>query len=413
MTAASPYLLYKVATTPKYRKGLSQRIGLKLPPRPEKAPIWCHAVSVGEVIAVSELLRQVKARWPGIPLYISTVTATGQETAKSKLGDLAEAIFYLPFDIPPVVKAVVERVNPRLFLLVETELWPGLIMELKERGIPQVLINGRLSPGSFRNYHAFKRLMVPLLLGFHRLCMQSRRDAARMVSLGAPAHRVIMTGNLKYDTILASLDGIEASQVRSELGIPENAKVVVAGSTHQGEEEALLGVLSRCVGQDDTLLVLAPRHPERWDEVARLIEARGIPLARRSRGEPLNHARVMLLDTMGELATSYAAANVAFVGGSLAEVGGHNPLEPAALGVPVVTGPHLFNFQEISQMLTGAGGMKVCSNPEQVVNTICGLLEDKRAASLMGEKGKKAVFQNKGAIEKTMKEIEKAIEARD
>ena len=397
---ASPYLLYRLATTPKYRKGLSQRVGLSLPPQPSQRPIWCHAVSVGEVIAVSELLKAIKNRWPEVPLYLSTVTATGQETAKERLGEVADAIFYLPFDIPPLVSKVVKRVNPRLFLLVETELWPGHILELSERHVPQVLVNGRLSPGSFRNYHAFKRFMRPLLERFSRLCMQSHRDAARMVALGAPPEKVVLTGNLKYDTIIASLRDIDPQEVRRDLGIPQERKVVVAGSTHQGEEETMLRVLERC--GEDVLLILAPRHPERWDEVAGFLEEREIRYVRRSAKTPVGEAQVLLLDTLGELARTYSVADVAFVGGSLVEKGGHNPLEPAALGVPVVMGPHIFNFQEICQLLVDAGGMTICQGPEETVSTVCGLLTERSKAKEMGQKGKSAVLQNRGALQKTL-----------
>ncbi len=404
---ASPYLLYKLATTPKYRKGLHQRMALSLPPEPESPPIWCHAVSVGEVIAVSELLRAVKGQWPDIPLYISTVTATGQETASNRLGDVAEAIFYLPFDLPHMVSKVVGRVNPRLFLLVETELWPGLITELSIRKVPQILVNGRLSPASFKNYHTFKAFMAPLLSRFSYLCMQSRRDAARMVALGAPENKVVLTGNLKYDTIIASLRWIDPAEVRRELGIPEGVRVLVAGSTHEGEEEALLRVLGRC---ENVLLVMAPRHPERWDEVAKLLEERGVKFRRRSRNEPLNDAKVLLLDTLGELSRTYAAADVAFVGGSLVEKGGHNPLEPAAVGVPVVMGSHVFNFKEISQTLTEAGGMVVGSNKESTIDHLCRLIENEEESRVMGERGRKAVFDNIGAQDRTLEVIREVMQ---
>ena len=402
---SSPYLAYKLATTPKYRKGLKERLGISLPKAPASNPIWCHAVSVGEVIAVSELLKRVKEEWPSIPLYLSTVTATGQETASARLEGVADAVFYLPFDLPPVVSRVVNRVNPRIFLVAETELWPGLITELGERKIPQILLNGRLSPGSFRNYHAFKAFMRPLLGRFNRLCMQSRRDTARMVVLGAPAEKVLFTGNLKYDTIIASLDEIDPQKVREELGIPVVSKVVAAGSTHQGEEEAMLDLLRDTPEDERPLLVLAPRHPERWDEVARLLEGRGVGFVRRSSGMPVGENQVLLLDTLGELARAYSVAEVAFVGGSLVEKGGHNPLEAAALGVPVVMGPHLFNFQEISQILSEAGGLSMCQGADEVVAQIIYLLTHPKEAKAMGERGREVVLQNRGALDRTLQVI--------
>jgi 3-deoxy-D-manno-octulosonic-acid transferase len=405
---ASPYLAYRLATTPKYRKGLKERLGIALPPEPKERPIWCHAVSVGEVLAVSELLKAVKEQWPRVPLYLSTVTATGQETACNRLGDVADAIFYLPFDLPPILSSFVGRVNPRLFLVVETELWPGLITELGERKIPQILVNGRISPNSFRNYHAFRWLMSPLLQRFHRLCMQSRRDAARMVAIGAPEERVLFTGNLKYDTIIASLSNVDPQKVREELGIPAKAKVVVAGSTHPGEEETMLNLLEHC--EEELILILAPRHPERWDEVAALLEKKGIRFVRRSSGQPAGNSRVLLLDTLGELLRTYSVAEVAFVGGSLAEKGGHNPLEPAAFAVPVVMGSHIFNFKEVSLLLTEAGGMVVTHEAEETIETICRLLREREMAKSMGERGKDAVFQNRGAQQKTLKIVKEVLE---
>jgi len=361
---------------------------------------------------VSELLRAIKSRWPETPLYLSTVTATGQETAASRLGDVVDELFYLPFDLPPVVSRVVDRVNPQLFLVVETELWPGLITAMGERNIPQVLVNGRLSPGSFRNYHAFRALMGALLCKFHRLCMQSRRDAARMVALGAPEDKVTFTGNLKYDTIIASLAGVERQAVRKELGIPAQSLVVVAGSTHPGEEDAMLKVLEHCQERIDAplVLLLAPRHPERWDEVAGLLEERGVGFMRRSGGRSLGDTQVLLLDTLGELARTYAAADLAFVGGSLAERGGHNPLEPAALGVPVVMGPHLYNFQEISQLLKESGGLLVCRDQQELLEACCMLLKNGERRKEMGKQGRAAVFRNRGAQERTLRVIEEALD---
>ncbi len=325
---------------------------------------------------------------------------------------MVDQLFYLPFDLPPVVSRVVKRVNPRLFLLVETELWPGLITTLGERKTPQVLVNGRLSPGSFKHYHSFRGLMRPLLGRFNRLCMQSRRDAARMVALGAPEERVVPTGNLKYDTIIAGLEGVSRDKVREELGVPDHKLIVVAGSTHPGEEEAMLEMLESCKKRLETpiYLVLAPRHPERWNEVARLLEDRGKRFVRRSSGMPMGDAEVLLLDTLGELARTYAAADLAFVGGSLAERGGHNPLEPAALGVPVVMGPHLYNFQEISQVLEESGGLMVCRDRQGLIETACRILGNSELRRELGGLGRKAVFQNRGAQQRTLKVIEEVLE---
>lgn len=401
----SPYILFKLITVPKYRGGLTQKLGRlrKGVLRVIKGtrPIWVHAVSVGEVMAAHPLIRELKKRYPGRKLILSTVTVTGNFTAKQRVPE-ADAVFYFPFDFPWVVRRVIHGINPGVVLVAETELWPNFLRELKRSGIPSVVINGRISPGSFRNYGRLKGFFRQVFDNVALFCMQSEEDAVRIRNIGAAPERVIVTGNLKFDQKIYPAH-------RSPVSLPADARVITAGSTHRGEEAALLDVFRRLREKYPHLvLIVAPRHPERFDEVEGLINKAGYECQRRTRLRgPLKE--VLLLDTIGELRSFYGICEIAFVGGSLVKVGGHNLLEPAAMKKPVIFSRYMFNFKEISEALISAGGGIMVKDKEELFVHMDNLLSDTKLEKRMGERAFSVIEANSGAAKKTIDAIGRVI----
>jgi 3-deoxy-D-manno-octulosonic-acid transferase len=401
----SPYMLFKLATVPKYRGGISQKLG-----RVRKGvltvlggtrPIWVHAVSVGEVMAAHPLIRELRKRYPGCKLILSTVTVTGNFTAKKRVPE-ADAVFYFPFDYPWIVRRVIRILNPAIVLIAETELWPNFFRELKRQGIPSALINGRISPRSYGNYRKFKVLFNKVFEQVTLFCMQSDEDAARIKDIGAPTDRVLVTGNLKFD------QKITATQT-PPVAIAAGRKVITAGSTHRGEESILLETFTRLRKKyPDLVLIIAPRHPERFDEVCGLITNSGYECQRRTRlkGQVRD---VVLLDTIGELRAFYGACDIAFVGGSLVKVGGHNLLEPAAMKKPVIFSRYMFNFKEISEALIEAGGGLMVKDKEELYAKLDNLLSSKELSASMGEKAFKVIAANSGATARTIDAVHRLI----
>ena len=401
----SPYILFKLATVPKYRGGISQKLG-----RVRKGvlkvlggtrPIWVHAVSVGEVMAAHPLIRELKKKYPGRKLILSTVTVTGNFTAKQRVPE-ADAVFYFPFDYPWIVRRVIQKINPVIVLVAETELWPNFFRELQRQGIPSALINGRISPRSYGNYLRFRRFFTEVFKSVTLFCMQSDEDAARIRDIGAPPDRVMVTGNLKFD------QKISPAQQRP-VSIAAGRRVITAGSTHRGEEAILLEIFSRLRKKyPDLVLIIAPRHPERFDEVCGLITSAGYECQRRTRLKgPVRD--VVLLDTIGELRAFYSACDIAFVGGSLVKVGGHNLLEPAAMKKPVIFSRYMFNFKEISEALIQAGGGLMVKDKEELYVKLDNLLSDKQLSSTMGEKAFKVIAANSGATVRTIDAVHRLI----
>ena len=401
----SPYMLFKLATVPKYRGGISQKLGrvrkgvLKV--LGSTRPIWVHAVSVGEVMAAHPLIRELKKKYPGRKLILSTVTVTGNFTAKQRVPE-ADAVFYFPFDYPWIVRRVIQKINPVIVLVAETELWPNFFRELQRQGIPSALINGRISPRSYGNYLRFKRFFTEVFKSVTLFCMQSDEDAARIRDIGAPPDRVMVTGNLKFD------QKISPAQQRP-VAIAAGRRVITAGSTHRGEEAILLEIFSRLRKKyPDLVLIIAPRHPERFDEVCGLITSAGYECQRRTRLKgPVRD--VVLLDTIGELRAFYGACDIAFVGGSLVKVGGHNLLEPAAMKKPVIFSRYMFNFKEISEALVQAGGGLMVKDKEELYIKLDNLLFDKQLSSAMGEKAFKVIAANSGATVRTIDAVHRLI----
>ena len=394
----SPVILFKLATVPKYRGGISQKFGrlrkgvLKV--IRGSRPIWVHAVSVGEVMAAHPLIRELKKKYPRRKLILSTVTVTGNYTARQRVPE-ADAVFYFPFDYPFIVRRVIKGINPVAVLVAETELWPNFFRQLRKAGIPSAVINGRISPHSYKNYLKFRRFFRQVFSSIDLFCMQSEADAGRIREIGAAPEKVIVTGNLKFDQRMPALR-------QTPLSIPAGRPVITAGSTHRGEETALLDIHARLKQKfPGLLLIIAPRHPERFDEVEGIINKAGYECQRRT---TLKGAvkEVLLLDTIGELRSFYAVCDIAFVGGSLVKVGGHNLLEPASMKKPVIFSRYMFNFKEISEALITAGGGIMVKDKEELSVQIDRLLSDRKLAQRMGELAFAVIAANSGATRKTI-----------
>jgi 3-deoxy-D-manno-octulosonic-acid transferase len=403
-----PYFVYRGLSTGKYWPSLRQRMGFlpaSLNPGGE-ASIWVHAVSVGEVIATRALLPLLRETFPGKPVFVSVTTLTGRQVAERQLRD-ADAIFYCPFDWRFAVRRVVSRIRPQALLVVETEIWPHMLRVCHDAGAATILVNGRISDGSYGRY----RLIRPFLRRFLRhvdcFCMQNSRYAERIIDLGADPDKVRITGSLKFDAVVPGQGGSSAA---TRL-LPPGRPVLVAGSTLAPEEEILLETFEALRNaHPDLFLVLVPRHPERFDEVAKLASARGLEVVRRSSLEaPALEADVMVLDTMGELASMYGAADLVFMGGSLAPWGGHNLIEPAAVGKPVVFGPHMSNFQEIAASFLEADAAIQVSGREELLEVIDRLMRDDAERTALGERAKNLVEANRGAGKKTIESAREAV----
>jgi 3-deoxy-D-manno-octulosonic-acid transferase len=400
-----PVILFKLITVPKYRGGISQKLGrvrkgVKRVIRGSR-PIWVHAVSVGEVMAAHPMIRELKKKYPGRSLILSTVTVTGNFTARQRVPE-ADAVFYFPFDYPWIVRKVINRINPIVVLVAETELWPNFFRHLRKRGIPSAVINGRISPHSYKNYLKFKRFFTKVFSHVDLFCMQSDADAVRIKEIGATPDTVIVTGNLKFD------QKIPARQ-QNPITLRPSRKVITAGSTHRGEESALIEIFTKLREKfPDLLLIIAPRHPERFDEVAGIINKAGYECKRRSRlsGEVKD---VLLLDTIGELRSFYGICDIAFVGGSLVKVGGHNLLEPAAMKKPVIFSRYMFNFKEISEALIISGGGIMVRDKEELYVQMLNLLSDEELARRIGDRAFSVIAANSGAAKKTIDAVSRFI----
>ena len=359
--------------------------------------IWVHAVSVGEVQAAVPLVRSLLERYPGVPLHVTTVTPTGAARVAELFGDRVQHR-YAPYDLPGSVRRFFDRVKPRVAIILETELWPNLYHECGRRGVPLVLASARISPRSVAKYQRFIGLFREALSHGIVIAAQSDEDAERFRALGANPGRTHVTGNIKFDFELP--DAVRQAGEAFRNSQVADRPVVVAGSTHDPEESIVLDAMDRLRGErPDLLLVLVPRHPERFDAVARLVRDRGLSLVTRSSGEACTAAtQVFLVDTLGELTRFYAAGDVAFVGGSLVPVGGHNLLEPAALGKPIITGPYTFNAESIAAMLLDGGAASQVSDAGEMAERIGELLGDPVLRDRCGAIGLETVRANRGAL---------------
>jgi 3-deoxy-D-manno-octulosonic-acid transferase len=394
-----------------YWDRFQQRFGAGFPTM-EGGSFWLHAVSVGEVQASIPLVRTLARRFPEWPLLITTVTPTGAARVRAVFGDTVHHC-YIPFETPNAVRNFFDAVKPKLALIMETEIWPNLYHECGRRRIPLVLVSARISPKSVNSYRKLLPLFRETLSHGIIIAAQSEADAARFRSLGARPERTRVTGNIKFDIEVPHDLAASGRDFRDRyLG---TRPVWVAASTHHKEEEQVLEAHRLVVKQvPDALLIVVPRHPERFDAVRQLMARQDIAFVSRT-GEQAVVATcsVFLGDTMGELALFYAASDVAFVGGTLVPVGGHNLLEPAALGLPVVTGPHLFNTQDIADMFVNIGALTRVADAEQLAAAVARLLQDEQTAKRLGNLGRDIVVRNRGALDRLLHLLEPLIAAVD
>jgi len=374
----------------------------------DRRPIWVHAVSVGETIAVKPLLAALKLSYPGRPLLLSNMTETGRAVAL-KIKDV-DCCIYFPFDYSFAVYSLLKKINPCLVIIVETELWPNFLRQSRKLKIPTIIVNGRISDRSFKRYLNLKSFFVPVLKNVNAFCMQSREDAERIQAIGASSGTVTVTRNLKFDISPRSYNEAELETMRSMFRIDSTLQIITAGSTHQGEEDQVLDAFSKITAKNSAvMLILVPRHPERAGEVCELLEKRRIPYKKRSLltadSKPLLSGEVLLVDTIGELMTLYAVAEVVFVGGSLVPTGGHNLLEPASLGRPVLFGMNMSNFREIAAMTLDYGaGIQIASSDE--LAAVCSsLLDDHERRRVMGANGHRLLAEQGGSTELNMTKI--------
>ena len=413
LAAGAPWWLWRMATTHKYREGLLERLGwVKLAKGLGVQPlIWVHAVSVGEVLAVSRLVGELDAAFPGHRLVISTTTRTGQELARARFG--ANRVFYCPLDLTWAVRSYLNALKPRLLILAETEFWPNLLSGCFRRGIPVAVVNARISDRSWPRYRRLRWLWRPFLSRLSRVLAQSETDAERLKAIGCLPERVTVAGNLKFDVRA----GGEAEATLHLKALAADLRLVVAGSTLEGEEAALVEAWPRLLEADPRLaMVLGVRHPERFATVAALLDRSGFKWVKRSdwRGQTagtvkaLAAGEIVLLDTIGELASVYSLATVAFVGGSLIPAGGHNPLEPAQFGLPIVMGPYYANFRSITDDLRARDAVRVAGK-EELAGALIELLRDRSAALAMGERARRVFDEQAGATGRCVEAVKELI----
>ncbi|MEX2148207.1 MAG: 3-deoxy-D-manno-octulosonic acid transferase [Candidatus Rokuibacteriota bacterium] len=362
---------------------------------------WVHAVSVGEAIAAAPLVEGLRRAYPELPLVVSTVTETGARVVRERYAGIAAHRFF-PLDLPGAVRRVLDDVNPAFFICMETELWPNMLRALAARGVPAMIANGRLSDRSYRRYRLVRGAMRSVLADVRVFAMQSDEDARRVLALGAEPERVVVTGNLKNE---ASPDPAGATDIwRRLLALRPGQPVWIAGSTHRGEDEAVLDAHAQALGEWPALtLVIAPRHPQRVAEVQALVGARGWTAVRRSQLPAQRPARtVIVLDTVGELAQLYSVADVVFVGGSMVDAGGHNMLEPVLRGKPVLFGPHTQNFRESAALLIDSGAAAVVRDGAALGAELRRLLADPALCVARGAAGYAAVASRHGAVRETL-----------
>ena len=399
------YWLIRAISDPEYRSGWWQRFGFGYPSRDSGRYVWLHAVSVGEVQASAPLVHAILKRMPDAKVLMTTVTPTGRDRVALLFGDSVTHA-YVPYDIGAAVRRFYRHVQPDLAIIIETELWPNLYHYAGAAGIPLVLASARISPRSMPRYRRLVGLFRDALSNGIIIAAQSEVDRQRFVTLGAPEQRTFVSGNIKFDAAFDDSVSAQGKQLR-EQHFPRRP-VWVAGSTHEGEEAIVLDAHQHVLAQvPDALLILVPRHPPRFDEVADLLSRRQMSFCRRTEMfGSLEGSQVLLGDTMGELTQFYAASDIAFVGGSLVPIGGHNLLEPGRLGLPILTGPHLFNAQDIATMFTESGAANVVVDAESLATEVITLLSDTDAGRRMTNHALTLISGNQGAVERLLNALE-------
>ena len=411
LVLAGPYFFFRSLIQEQFRKALTERIGFFQSPS-FKRPIWIHAASVGEVFCSLPLLKKIKKEFPHSEIVLTTMTSTGNGAAKTRAAE-ADRILFLPIDHPLVLRRFIEKIQPGLLLIAETELWPNLLRACGKKGVPVVLFNGRISQRSFRRYIRFKFFFKECLKNISLFLMQTEEDRKRIVEIGGESQKTRTTGNLKFDQTFPSFSQETRFEMAKTLGLHGTEKILIAGSTHAGEEEILVSLYKELRGMTPHLvLILAPRHLERLGEVEEVLRKGSVPWSRKTalstgadRHTDQSPPGVILVDTMGELMNIYSLGTLVFVGGSLAPIGGHNPLEPLFFEKCVLFGPHMFNFLEISTRLIEAGGAIQVSGKEDLFSQLKRLLIDEVAREGVGKRGHQFLQKHQGATDRTFKEI--------
>jgi len=396
-------LWLRARKAPAYAERIGERFTYRMPAL-QPGGIWVHAVSVGESIAAAPMIRALLERYPAMPITVTCMTPTGSERIQALFANEPRIQHcYLPYDLPCAAARFLDRVQPRLAVIMETELWPNHIHQCAKRGIPVALANGRLSQRSAKGYGRFSKLTAPMLAEMSLLAVQTEAEAQRFRDLGARAETVDVTGSIKFDLTIDPQLLQRAAELRSQWQA-QDRPVWIAASTHEGEDEVVLDAHRRLLANHpDALLILVPRHPERFNSVFDLCQREGFATVRRSTGAHVDaQTSVLLGDTMGELLFLYALADSAFVGGSLVPNGGHNLLEPAALAKPVLSGPHLFNFLDIAAQLREAGALAEVDDAEGLAIEVQRLFELPRDAQRMAEAGLAVMRRNQGALQRLL-----------
>jgi 3-deoxy-D-manno-octulosonic-acid transferase len=403
-----PLLLALVLLKAKYRTTLPARLaiglGRHLPAEPATGrTVWIHALSVGEVSSARPLVMGLRRKFPDIRIVFSTTTATGMKTAKALLSDHVDAILLFPLDLRPVIARYLRLIRPDLFILVETDFWLNILTMLERAGIPSILVNGRISARSFSRYRRGRIVVQRLFRSFTHLCMQTGIDRGNMEKLGVAPGRLHCLGNLKFDALPKVADG---GDQQPAVPIPADSLVLLAGSTHEGEEDIIFSVYTELKRRYPHLfLIIAPRNPQRCDEISQRATRLDLAVTLRSGNPSSNPADVLLVDTLGELPWLYGRADIAFVGGSMVAEGGHNPIEPAAQGVPVLFGRHMEDFAEISRDLVLAGGALTVGDLASLAKTVEILIVDDARRQTIGRQARDFVDRHRGVVERHLQVI--------
>lgn len=401
-------LALRARKAPAYARRINERFSLGLPAM-TPGGIWVHAVSVGESIAAAPMIRALQARYPELPITVTCMTPTGSERIQALFGENVQHC-YLPYDLPWAAARFLDRARPRLAVVMETELWPNHIHQCARRNIPVALANARLSERSARGYARFGKLTAPMLAELSLIAVQTQAEAQRFLDLGARPGCVEVTGSIKFD-LKIDAELLQRADALRQQWQATTRPVWIAASTHAGEDEIILAAHRQLLSNHpDALLILVPRHPERFNSVNELCLSQGLSTRRRSAGEAVQTGdQVLLGDTMGELLFLYALADIAFVGGSLVANGGHNLLEPAALGKPVLSGPHLFNFLEIAAQLREAGALSEVESAVQLADKVATLLNEPSEIQRMSQAGLSVLKANQGALERLLEGLQRLL----
>ncbi|NOQ65689.1 MAG: hypothetical protein GQ556_00535 [Desulfobacterales bacterium] len=422
----SPLLLVKAIISPKYRGRILLRLGIGIEELIQKLPvgqqrIWIHALSVGEVLSAHPLVKELRLARPSITLIFSASTKTGEELARNVMAKEVDLFIPFPLDIFSVARKFINLIAADLFVLVETDFWPNFIHTINRKGTPAILINGRISQKSFARYQRFRFIFLPMFKIFKFISMQTESDAKKMIDLGVNADRVKALGNLKYDAVLPDMVGWDQEQrptsfYRQQFGISPEKVVWIAGSTHPGEEVAILTAYKRLsLLFPDLFLVVAPRDVERGREVKEIADKLGLTVRLRTaplQDEEFPGAPLLILDTMGELSRMYSFCNIAFIGGSLVPDGGHNPLEPAAFAKPILFGPYMDDFTEIASDLLEKDAAIVCHDEDDIFEVMKKLLVNHSIQKQMGEDAQALVIQHRGVTKRHIEIIQFIIDSK-